>query len=82
MDYNRLLKENDSLSETNIALKRRIFELETEIQWLKGELYSMQVHTGRQQASAKASTPYFDGINGNHATPAFCYSPKTEGAKP
>jgi cell division protein FtsB len=35
MDYNRLLKENDSLANTNEALKKRIAQLEAEIFHLK-----------------------------------------------
>lgn len=50
MDYNRLLKENDSLANTSEALKKRIGQLEVKNHHLKAEVYALNQGTIAQMS--------------------------------
>ena len=94
MDYNRLLTENDSLSETNMALRKRVEELEAEVHALRQTEY----FNGKTVEELKAEgyciatvapqelkpVPYISSIAGKGAAPVFTYSDvdKHKPAKP
>lgn len=88
MDYNRLLKENDSLAETNAALKKRIKENELAgiealkqhayfngktVEELKAEGYCIAIVKPVQLTPVKP-VPYISAFAGKGSAPAFIYN--------
>jgi len=75
MDYNRLLIENESLSDTNEALRKRIAQLEADTIRLNVEVWALRQHSYHTEKTVeelqaeghciatvpKPKRPYFDG---------------------